>query len=226
MTSVKTEVQQGQKPYKGMAMEGLIASWYARIRVKDDEVAEVQQLVESLLPTGGDILEVAPGPGYMAIELARSGRYRMTGLDISRSFVDMARAKAKEAGVAVNFELGNASAMPFGDSLFDLTICRAAFKNFTDPVGAIREMHRVLKPGGKAFISDLRRDATMTEIEAEVAGMGLNPVNAFLTRSTFRSMLLKNAYTEQEMRDFAAQTPFARCDITRTKIGMHVLLGK
>jgi ubiquinone/menaquinone biosynthesis C-methylase UbiE len=66
--------------------------------------------VSEILPAGGRILEVAPGPGYLAIELAKNEKYQIVGLDISKSFVEIAQTKAK-AGVAVDFRHGNASNM-------------------------------------------------------------------------------------------------------------------
>ena len=129
------------KPYKGMAMEGVIARWYTNIRKHDAELEPVVRQVSELLPAGGRILEVAPGPGYLAIELARPGRHQVVGLDISASFVQIARAKAQQAGVAAEFHQGDAAHLPFEAGTFDLVICRAAFKNFTEPVQAIRELH-------------------------------------------------------------------------------------
>lgn len=85
--------------------------------------------------------------------------------------------------------------MPFGDASFDLVVCMAAFKNFSDPAGAIDEMYRVLKSGGQASIFDLRKDATRDEIDALVRQMHLSAVNAYLTRWTFQSLLLKRAPT-------------------------------
>ena len=102
------------KPYKGIAMEGLLARWYSTIRQGDAELEPVVRQVIAMLPAGGRVLEVAPGPGYLAIELARLGTYNVVGLDISASFVQIARTKAKQAGVAVEFHQGNASRMPFG----------------------------------------------------------------------------------------------------------------
>ena len=43
------------------------------------------------LPEGGDVLEVAPGPGFLSVEMAKTGRLRVTGLDISKTFVEIAR---------------------------------------------------------------------------------------------------------------------------------------
>ena len=96
------------------------------------------------------------------------------------------------------------------DKSFDFTFCQAAFKNFSEPVRAIAEMHRVLRPGGTGVISDLRRDVSAAEIEREINGMGIGPLNRFLVRWTFRSMLLKSAYSVDEMRAMVAQTPFGR----------------
>ena len=182
--------------------------------------------VSDLLPAGSRILEVAPGPGYLAIELARLGRYQVVGLDISASFVQIARAKAKQAGVAVEFHQGDAAHMPFEADTFDFIICRAAFKNFTEPVRAIQEMHRVLKLGGTALIIDLRGDASPEDIRTAVGSMGLSTINRLLTQATFKHFLLKNAYTGAAIRQMVAQTPFAHCDIREDAIGMEVWLEK
>ncbi|HTX14412.1 MAG TPA: class I SAM-dependent methyltransferase, partial [Candidatus Baltobacteraceae bacterium] len=191
------------KAYKGMGMEGGIARWYAKVTGKD--LAEFQKLAERLseeLPQGSSVLEVAPGPGYLAIELAKRGRCIVTGLDISETFVEIARRNAAEAGVPVDFRRGNASAMPFEDGSFDLIVCRAAFKNFSEPVKALAEMRRVLKPGGRALIIDLRRDTPKKEIDAHVNNMHVGAVNAAFIKFTFRAMLLKRAYTREEFEKF------------------------
>src|SRR6476660_5967679 len=109
-----------QKGYKGLAMEGPIATWYAKNTGRDRRrFITVGRMVTGRVAPGGRVLEVAPGPGFCAIEIARSGRYSVTGLDISESFVGIARENAARAGVAVDFRHGNASAMPFADASFD-----------------------------------------------------------------------------------------------------------
>jgi ubiquinone/menaquinone biosynthesis C-methylase UbiE len=94
-------------------------------------------------------------------------------LDISWTFVEIARKNVADAGVPVDVSLGNASDMPFADDSFDLLVCRAAFKNFSEPRKAIDEMRRVLRPGGTGAIMDLRRDVPMTEIKRHVGNMHL-----------------------------------------------------
>src|SRR5262245_41934789 len=173
-----------------------------------DQFRKAAQDVAQRVPPGSDVLEVAPGPGYTVIELAKLGSYRIVGLDISKSFVRMATENAAKAGVQVTFCEGNASAMPFDADTFDIVYCRAAFKNFSEPVQALREMHRVLRPGGQAMIVDLRRNATTEAINAAVQEMNLSRINALITKWTFKHMLLKRAYTEEDLRQMAAQTPF------------------
>ncbi len=216
-----------KKGYKGISMEGSLARWYAKITGKDLE--DVRRLAGSLagrLGPGSAVLEVAPGPGYLAIELAKLGPYRVTGLDISRSFVSMAGENARRAGVSVDFRHGNAAAMPLDSDSFDLLVCRAAFKNFSEPVKALDEMHRVLKPGGEALIIDLRGDVRPAEIDAYVNGMGLGWINTFMTKMTFRHMLIKRAYTSDQFRSMAAASRFGSCTIEESPIGLGVTLCK
>ena len=204
-------------------MEGSVARWYERTTRKDANEfrREAVQFAE-MLPTGGEVLEVAPGPGFLSIEMAKGGNLRVTGLDISNTFVELARRNAANAGVRVDFRHGNASEMPFEEGSFDFLVCRAAFKNFTDPAGALREMRRVLKPGRKGVIIDLRRDVSMREITRYVDGLHLNPVSRLMTLLTFRFMLLRRAYTREQFEAMLKQVPFAETRIDLNPIGMEI----
>src|SRR5205085_10197532 len=117
------------------------------------------------------------------------------------------------AARALEFHHGNASSMPFAADTFDFIICRAAFKNFTAPVQALQEMYRVLKPGGRALIIDLRHDASPEDITAYVDKMGLSRINTMMTKWTFKHFLLKNAYTGAQIEQLVSQTSFASFDI-------------
>src|SRR6185436_16593925 len=115
----------------------------------------------------------APGPGYLAIELAKMGRFEIVGLDVSKDFVELAQRNAAQAGVEVEFRQGNASRIPFPDNTFDFVICTAAFKNFKEPLVALGEMYRVLKPGSIALIVDMNRNASDEQIEDYTTKMGV-----------------------------------------------------
>lgn len=122
--------------FKGPEMEGAVARWYARLRSSQSQIGAYRKQAAVLtegLRDGSDVLEVAPGPGHLAIAMARSGRFHVSGLDISRTFVDIGTRNAQEAGVTVDFRQGDVARMPFADQAFDLVVCQAAFKNFTLP---------------------------------------------------------------------------------------------
>jgi ubiquinone/menaquinone biosynthesis C-methylase UbiE len=208
-------------------MEGPIATWYAKNTKGDirDQRKCARAVADQVAP-GGSVLEVAPGPGYLALEIAKLGDYRISGLDISTSCVRIARENARAAGADIDFRQGDAAHMPFPDDAFDFVICRAAFKNFSDPVGALEEIHRVLKPGGKASIYDLRRNATREAIDDEVTRMGLSRLNRWVTKATFRFMLLKRAYTEESLVQMCAATHFKTGEIVEDGIGFELRLRK
>lgn len=216
-----------EKPYKGMGMEGFTAKWYASLTHKSlDEFKALAKRVAAQVSPGSRVLEVAPGPGYFAIELAKLGDYQVTGVDISQTFVEIAQQNAREAGVKVDFQQGNAASLPFEHGSFDFLLCRAAFKNFTEPVRALQEMYRVLKPGGSALIIDLRRDASQESVNQAVDSMQLSKVNNVITKLTFRFMLLKRAYTRKEFEEFLKQTKFGPVEITEDLIGLELLLQR
>lgn len=215
------------KGYKGIGMEGQIARWYAKNTGKDrSRFTDQTRAVTDRAPAGADILEVAPGPGYLAVELARTGDYTVTGLDVSGTFVRIARQKAAEAGVQVDFRRGNAAAMPFDDETFDFIVCCAAFKNFSDPVGALREMHRVLRPGGRAYINDLRRDLSKKAVADDVARMDLGPVNAAIVRYVLRSSLPRRAYDKRQFTAIVSHTDFSTFNIQETPMSLDIELRK
>ena len=116
--------------------------------------------------------------------------------------------------------------MPFAANSFDLLVCRAAFKNFAQPVAALDEMERVLKPGGRALIIDLRKDASMADINAYIQSVGLSWLNALLYKLTFRYMLLPRAYSKQQFEEMAAKSRFGRAEIAESGIGFEVALRK
>lgn len=214
------------KAYKGIPMEGFIARWYARNTAGDARrFRDTARAVAERVRPGARILEVAPGPGYLAIELARLG-FEVIGLDISRTFVHIAARNAAAAGVGATFQLGDAARMPFADASFDFAVCTAAFKNFTDPLGALDEIHRVLRPGGAASIVDLRRDAPLASIEEEVRGMNLSRLDAALTRWTFRLLLLRNACSREAIEELARRSRFRGGDVVEQGIGFDLRLLK
>ncbi|GGA71337.1 methyltransferase type 11 [Edaphobacter acidisoli] len=217
-----------QKAYKGIGMEGGIARWYEKTtrQYLPEFRNDADRFADMLLSPNSSILEVAPGPGFLSIELARKKQFHVTALDISKTFVEIAKTNAQQAGVTVDFRLGNASVMPFPDSTFDFLVCRAAFKNFTQPERALREMRRVLRPGARGVIIDLRRDASMCKIGKHVRSMDLSTSRRILTKLTFRFMLLKRAYTIPEFENMLQSIGFTKTEIHPNDVGMEIWFEK
>jgi ubiquinone/menaquinone biosynthesis C-methylase UbiE len=116
--------------------------------------------------------------------------------------------------------------MPFESASFDFIYCSAAFKNFTEPVKALDEMHRVLRPGGEAVIADLRKDVSLEEIDAYVRQSGRRRIDAWMTSWAFRCMLIKRAYTSDAFSHVAEQSRFGSCEIQANSIGLEVRFTK
>ena len=221
---VKDRVAQ-PKGYKGVGMEGFIANWYARQTAKDMERFRGLALrLESQITRDSRVLEVAPGPGYLAIELKKLTGCRMVGIDISRTFVQIARENAERAGVVVSFKEGDAADLPLPADEFDFVVCCAAFKNFTRPLAALDEMHRVPKPGGAALIIDLRKDFSPQEVNDYVHGKGL--INGALIKWTFNTMLKKRAYTREAIAQLAAQSLFGEGEVHLDSLAFELWLRK
>jgi ubiquinone/menaquinone biosynthesis C-methylase UbiE len=213
---------------KGPEMEGPIARWYARVRGSESQIEAYRKQAAQLtagLREGAQVLEVAPGPGYLSIEMARLRGLHVTALDISHTFVEIGSENARRAGVTVDFRQGDAARMPFEADSFDLIVCQAAFKNFTLPRTALAEMHRVLRAGGTAVIQDMSHDATHAEIEEEVRGMDLGRLSSFMTRATLER-LRNRAYSPLRFELLVAESPFQTCEITTAGIGLEVRLEK
>lgn len=96
---------------------------------------------------GEEVLDIACGTGEWLSVVHRLGA-RVTGLDISSRAVDLCRVRISDG----RFDVGHAETLPYGERAFDLVTCLGSLEHFVDQPAAIREMRRVLKPGGRILI--------------------------------------------------------------------------
>jgi SAM-dependent methyltransferase len=116
------------------------------------------------LPEGGRVLDVATGPGTIARMAAKElgPRGRVDAVDVSAQMLAEARSKGAADGAPIEYTQAPADALPFPAGTFDRVTCQQGLQFFPDQAAALREMRRVLKPGGRVAIAMWADDHAMT----------------------------------------------------------------
>ncbi len=105
----------------------------------------------------GVILDLGTGPGYLPIEIVRrTPDINIIGVDLSRKLIQLAQANATKAGLShrLRFEVGNSAELHFDKASFDMVISTGMLHSLKNPVAVLKEIYRVLKKGGEAWIYD------------------------------------------------------------------------
>jgi demethylmenaquinone methyltransferase/2-methoxy-6-polyprenyl-1,4-benzoquinol methylase len=108
--------------------------------------------VQEVVWPGDRVLDACCGTGDLAVEAERRGA-RVVGLDFSERMLERARKKSG----AIEWVQGDALALPFGDSEFDAATVGFGVRNLADLEGGLRELARVLRPGGKLAVLEITR---------------------------------------------------------------------
>lgn len=167
----------------------------------------------------GSALEVGPGPGYLGLEwLKKTQNTRLTGLDISPDMIALAEKNAREYGLAerVEYVKSDSQQMPFDDQTFDAVFTNGSLHEWANPTATFNEIERVLKPGGKYCISDLRRD--------------MQPLIKFLMKAMTKPKAIKPglissiraAYTKNELEKMLPNTRLKNYEIQQHVVGLAI----
>lgn len=123
---------------------------------KRDMVRRRRLVREALRPSAGEgILDVGCGPGFYARELIDEVGEKgcVVAVDASPDMLGLARQRC-EGHPNVTFKEGDATALPVGDREFDAALCVQVLEYVPDPTGALEEIHRALRPGGRVVVWD------------------------------------------------------------------------
>lgn len=104
------------------------------------------------LPSNGVILDVGSGRGKFLCEMAGLG-FKAFGVEVNPDYIVETENRAKEGGVAVNVQRSSAEALPFSDNYFDFINCAEVTEHVENPQKVCQEICRVLKIGGRGYIS-------------------------------------------------------------------------
>ncbi len=107
------------------------------------------------LENGEDVLDFACGTGSVIRTLTDhlDAPGRLVGLDVEPAMLDVARSRAKQLPVDVQWHQADAADMPFADESFDVAYCQQGLQFMDDSVAALSEAHRVLRPNGRLALS-------------------------------------------------------------------------
>lgn len=122
------------------------------------------------------VLDVGCGLGTDLSRFAKNGAIT-TGIDIAPRAVELAMANFAQRGLSGDFEVMDGQAMSFADSSFDFVYCHTVLHFTTDPAAMIKEIHRVLKPGGSAVMMMINRRSWLYLMH-RLAGMKIDYMDA------------------------------------------------
>jgi ubiquinone/menaquinone biosynthesis C-methylase UbiE len=149
-------------------------------------------VIKAGIKSGQRVLDIACGTGWatMAAAKASGDSGKVVGIDIAEKLLDVARKKAGAAGLAnVEYRVGDAEALELDNDGFDIVLCASSIFLLTDIPKALKEWHRVLKPGGKvgfsSFGTDFMRPAYRLFLERLAKYDGIEPVaDQFASRTS------------------------------------------
>lgn len=142
---------------------------------------------------GTHILDIGCGTGDMLRRFSGENAARLVGVDESDGML----AKARELSAGYNkitYLAGSAESLAFADAEFDVVTSCVAFHHFPDPGGAVTEMYRVLRPGGRLFICDLTQEGLLGHLMLYF-GKGKADEHYF-TETTMKALLMEKGFRE------------------------------
>ena len=186
---------------------------------------------------GESVLDLAAGTGDISLRLAKKMRGREAGADVEGKLVVsdinaamLSRGKARLLGKGylqnLHFVLANAEKLPFADKSFDLITMAFGLRNVTHKDQALAEMHRVLKPGGRALVLEFSRprNALIGKAYDWYSFTLLPRMGAWIAKDSDSYQYLAESirmHPDQEtLRDMFADAGFAACEYQNLQNGI------
>lgn len=185
----------------------------------------LQEKVDNVLEAqinSGHVLEAGCGPGYLGLEwlTQAGGNSTLVAVDISPAMIDRARMNARTYGVShrTDYTVANVLDLPFPDATFDHAFSASSLHEWSDPVKALREIYRLVRPGGAFCVTDLRRDIDRTTLQFMKANIAVD------MRPGFRKSV-RSAYTVAEAVDRLQRSGIRAATVTAVQMGL-VIAGR
>jgi ubiquinone/menaquinone biosynthesis C-methylase UbiE len=189
---------------------------------RDKGILATDRIIKSGI-SRGHALEIGPGPGYLGLEwLRKTHDTKLTGVEISNDMINISERNTRDYGLEerTSYVAGDAGDIPFPDKHFDAVFTNGSLHEWSDPVRVFREIHRVLVPGGRFFVSDLRRDVSP-------------PVRWFMYAMTQPEQIrpgfltsVRAAYIKSEIRELIRSVSFREIVVSQNLFGLLITGAK
>lgn len=177
-------------------------------------------VARSALQAGERVLDAACGTGIVArLAATQVGeRGHVIGLDLNPDMISVAQALPSPKGAPIVWQEGSVEALPFEDGIFDVVLCQQGLQFCPNRGGALREMHRVLRPGGR-FLCSVWRDLSHGPYFTAV----VQAVTEHVSPDAGRRMRAPYALGDrEELRSLVRAAGFHDVRITIDILPMHV----
>ena len=130
----------------------------------DEQVLE--RIIRAASPSKENwVLDIGSGPGIVATALAEYSK-SVTAFDITPSMIEAAKKRSSELGIEnIEFKVGRAENLPFEEDSFDIVVTRLTTHHFPEPELVLKEIRRVVKPGGRVVFADITSSENPEESE-------------------------------------------------------------
>jgi len=199
------------KTYGGTAPEN-----YERHFVPSIGLPFAEDLIErAALRPGERVLDVACGTGVVTrLAAQRVGeRGHVAGLDVNAGMLAVARAAASPQ-LGIDWYEAGADAMPLPDGAFDAVLCQMGLQFISNKLGALREMRRVLAPGGRLVLNVPGPTPAMFAAMADALGKHVGPESTVFVHIVF------SLHDEQELRELMNGAGFAQVDVQTSRTAL------
>jgi ubiquinone/menaquinone biosynthesis C-methylase UbiE len=157
----------------------------------------------ALVQSEGKVLDAGTGPGTLARELARrQPQLQVYGIDLSEDMIGLARAhtRSEQLEERVHFAIGDVAHLPYPDNSFDVIVSTISMHHWYELEQPLRDLYRVLRPGGRLWIYDFRflKVQAVEKALASTPFVG-TPLEHTLVRTGFLPFALYRRFALQKM---------------------------
>ena len=193
-----------------------------------DAVAELYDHIANELKISGRarILDVGAGRGYISFLLAaRNPEATIIGIDYSPLQVRAAQKLRRQKQISnCSFQRGNAISIQFQDKAFDAAVSVGSIKHWPDGLQGMKEIYRVLKPGGSCIISETDQEATNEALWQFVRRFRIRLIPDSLLFWGLRHVVFGQSYSQQSLTSLVGEAGFRNVECQRVPTCPYIII--